>query len=44
MRQRDHSRYVYFILLTSKDHQDAVVEGMEAGADDFLQKPVRAVS
>lgn len=42
MRERDQSRYVYFILLTSKDNQDAVVEGMEAGADDFLQKPVRS--
>lgn len=31
--------YVYFILLTSKTDRDHLVEGMEAGADDFLAKP-----
>src|SRR5262249_13315256 len=31
--------YVYVILLTSKSHKEDVVEGMEAGADDFLTKP-----
>jgi phosphoserine phosphatase RsbU/P len=31
--------YVYTILLTSKSQKEDIVEGMEAGADDFLTKP-----
>jgi len=29
----------YFILLTSKDDSDDLVQGLENGADDFLTKP-----
>ena len=32
--------YGYFILLTSKSEKDEVAEGLDAGADDFLTKPV----
>lgn len=32
--------YVYFILLTVRNDKDSRLEGMEAGADDFLVKPV----
>lgn len=32
--------YGYFILLTSREERDAVTEGLDAGADDFLTKPV----
>lgn len=32
--------YSYVILLTSKQEKDAVSEGLGAGADDFLMKPV----
>ena len=32
--------YGYFILLTSKSDKDEVAEGLDAGADDFLSKPV----
>ncbi len=32
--------YGYFILLTSKSEKDEVVQGLQAGADDFLTKPV----
>ena len=32
--------YVYFILLTSKGEKADVAEGLEAGADDFLTKPI----
>jgi sigma-B regulation protein RsbU (phosphoserine phosphatase) len=32
--------YGYFILLTSKSEKDDVAEGLDAGADDFLTKPV----
>lgn len=31
--------YAYFILLTSKSDKTAVAEGLDAGADDFLNKP-----
>lgn len=40
IRQRGFSSYVYFILLTSRDATGDVVEGLDAGADDFLVKPV----
>ena len=36
----DH--YGYFIMLTSKSEQDEVTEGLRAGADDFLTKPINA--
>jgi phosphoserine phosphatase RsbU/P len=39
MRQRTDAPYVYVILLTSKDRREDVVEGMDAGADDYLTKP-----
>ncbi|MEX0338921.1 MAG: PP2C family protein-serine/threonine phosphatase [Arenibacterium sp.] len=32
--------YGYFILLTSKSEQKEITEGFEAGADDFVVKPV----
>jgi sigma-B regulation protein RsbU (phosphoserine phosphatase) len=32
--------YVYFILLTVRGDKASLIEGMEAGADDFLVKPV----
>lgn len=34
--------YGYFILLTSKSEKGDVAQGLEAGADDFLTKPVNA--
>ena len=33
-------RYVYIVLTTGLDHQKHVLEGMSAGADDYLTKPV----
>ena len=40
-RIRGHSErgYVYTILLSAKSKKEDLVEGMEAGADDFLTKP-----
>lgn len=32
--------YVYFILLTSKGGAEDIAHGLDAGADDFLTKPV----
>jgi diguanylate cyclase (GGDEF)-like protein len=34
--------YVYALLLTSKEEKEDKVEGLEAGADDFLKKPFDA--
>ena len=33
-------RYVYTLLLTALDRQDDLLRGLEAGADDYLTKPV----
>jgi len=32
--------YVYFVMLTSLEDRDYVLRGMEAGADDYLVKPL----
>lgn len=32
--------YTYFIMLSVRDDRDALLEGMDAGADDFLVEPV----
>lgn len=40
VRARQNSgSYVYIVLLTSKQGCDDVVEGLEAGADDYITKP-----
>ncbi len=33
------SGYVYIIILTGKDAKSNIIEGLEAGADDYLTKP-----
>jgi diguanylate cyclase (GGDEF)-like protein len=33
------SSYVYFLLLTGKDRKEDIVEGLNAGADDYVTKP-----
>jgi putative two-component system response regulator len=39
VRAEDNTGYVYFILLTSHNEVSERVEGLRAGADDFLGKP-----
>jgi signal transduction histidine kinase len=39
IRSSQRPGYVYAILLTAKSQKEDLVEGMEAGADDFLTKP-----
>ncbi len=39
-RDSDHA-YVYVILLTSHSSSEQMVEGMSAGADDFIVKPYK---
>jgi sigma-B regulation protein RsbU (phosphoserine phosphatase) len=36
------NHYVYVVLITGRDQSDDLVVAMEAGADDFLTKPVQA--
>lgn len=39
-REMDRDGYGYFILVTSKSEKGDVAQGLDAGADDFLTKPV----
>jgi diguanylate cyclase (GGDEF)-like protein len=39
LRAEEGLQYVYLILLTSKDTRAALVEGLDAGADEYLTKP-----
>lgn len=41
-RELPGDEYGYFILLTSKNETNDITEGLAAGADDFLTKPVNA--
>jgi two-component system, cell cycle response regulator len=39
IRNVEKSEYIYFIILTAKGEKRDIIEGLEAGADDFLSKP-----
>ena len=39
LRESDRHLTTYIILLTSRDNQDDIIEGLEAGADDYITKP-----
>lgn len=39
VRELKDRPYVYIILLTAKNRQDDLVEGLESGADDYITKP-----
>ena len=41
-REMPRESYGYFILLTSKSEKGEIARGLDAGADDFLTKPVNA--
>jgi diguanylate cyclase (GGDEF)-like protein len=42
VRAADREPYVYILLLTARTDSQDLVEGMEAGADDYLTKPFQA--
>ncbi|MEM9762068.1 MAG: SpoIIE family protein phosphatase [Pseudomonadota bacterium] len=43
IRERPGDGFIYIVLLTSRTGSAAVSDGLDAGADDFLMKPVNAV-
>lgn len=42
VREDLQRRNAYAILVTARECEDAVIEGLESGADDFVRKPFRA--
>ncbi|MBM3293759.1 MAG: diguanylate cyclase [Candidatus Aminicenantes bacterium] len=40
LRAQPNRRYTYTILLTSRDKPEDIILGLEAGADDYMTKPV----
>jgi sigma-B regulation protein RsbU (phosphoserine phosphatase) len=40
IRQAPFGRYIYTIIVTSKTEKQDLIHGMDAGADEFLVKPV----
>ncbi|MCK4625636.1 MAG: response regulator [Phycisphaerae bacterium] len=39
LRSLQKSEYTYVILVTARDGEQDIIEGMEAGADDYVTKP-----
>jgi len=42
IRAQPRARYTYILLLTARSRMEEIVEGLEAGADDYLTKPFHA--
>jgi sigma-B regulation protein RsbU (phosphoserine phosphatase) len=42
LRDVGSAAYVYFILLTGQDSDNDIVSGLDAGADDYMSKPVNS--
>ena len=40
IRRHNFQGYVFIILVTAKDTNDDIIMGLEAGADDYLVKPI----
>ncbi|WP_319524022.1 diguanylate cyclase [uncultured Desulfosarcina sp.] len=39
IREENPDRYVFIVMLTSKDSKENIISGLEAGADDYIAKP-----
>lgn len=39
IRSRQADRYPYILLISGKDEKHEIIEGLDAGADDYLTKP-----
>ncbi len=42
IRKQENEHYTYVLLLTAKDRKEDLIEGLEAGADDYVIKPFNA--
>lgn len=42
IKQNPEAPFTYVILLTSRDREEDMIEGLDAGADDYLTKPIVA--
>jgi signal transduction histidine kinase len=40
IRERQEKNYVFFIMLTAKEEKKDLIEGFEAGVDEYIMKPV----
>lgn len=40
IRSTDFERYIYFIIISGQNLKQNVVNGLEAGADDYVSKPI----
>ncbi len=40
VRSSDLPDYIYIIIITSKDKKEDIIKGLEAGADDYITKPI----
>ena len=40
VRANSEGRYIYLLLVTARDTPEDLIAGMDAGADDYLTKPV----
>lgn len=40
LRSKESVGYIFIVLLTAKDTKKDIIAGLEAGADDYLSKPV----
>ncbi len=43
IRELNRSRYTYVMIYTSRSDKDSMMEGLEAGIDDYLTRPFNAV-
>ncbi len=41
VRRQPIPRYIYFLLMTAHTRVFDLVDGLDAGADDYVQKPIR---
>ena len=39
IRERSTQKYVYILLLTARGQKEDIIQGLKAGADDYLTKP-----
>jgi len=40
LREKNTAGYIFILLITAKDSKTDIVSGLEAGADDYLTKPI----